>query len=184
MKFTYSIDLTSQIHHSWRIQTNDFIQNANPRAPHVISECGLRKVKRMTCGAVTPSRVLGRPGFLYGNMDITTPHGSEISQVITMKLCTFDHVRKTNTFAKFGWNPSARDCSTHTWNIHVLRLFFPLSCLLAFFSCAPAQAKRIEIISRTVAQKTQQVFFSHLTFLGHFAPKLPQFYTGREIPAK
>jgi len=42
----------------------------------------------------------------YGNMDTSTAHGSETSQVMTtMILCTFDYVCETNTFAKFGWNP-------------------------------------------------------------------------------
>jgi len=34
----------------------------------------------------------------------------------------FDYVGETNTIAKFGWNPSARGRSTHTWNIHFLWL--------------------------------------------------------------
>jgi len=50
----------------------------------------------------------------YGNMETSTPHSSETSQVITIQLCTFDNVRETNTFAKFGWNPPAKGRSTHT----------------------------------------------------------------------
>ena len=115
-------------------------------------------------------------------METLTPHSSETSGFITMKLCTFDYVGETNTFAKFGWNPPARGRSTHTWNIHFLWLFF-LPSLLPFFSCAPAQTKRIEIIWRTMAQKTQfgvrkcppsKCFFSILTFWGSFSPKTPK----------
>jgi len=65
--------------------------------------------------AVELSRVLITALVTYGNMEISTPHSSEISQVITIKLCTFDYVRETNTFAKFGWNPPARGCSTHKY---------------------------------------------------------------------
>jgi len=50
----------------------------------------------------------------YGNMETLTPHSSETSQVIMMKLCKFDCVGKANTFAKFGWNPPARGRSMHT----------------------------------------------------------------------
>jgi len=114
----------------------------------------------ITCSAAALSRVLRTALVPYGNMEISTPHSTETSQLITMKLCTFDNVCETNKYAKFGWNPPATVCSTHTWNIHFLWLFFHsaflASCLPAcFFSCAPAQVKRIEIISRTMAQKTQ-----------------------------
>jgi len=96
-----------------------------------------------------------------------------------MKFCRFDYVHETNTCAKFGCIPPAGGRSTHTWNIHFLWLFLP-SCL--FFSCAPAQAKRIEIISRTMAQKTQfgvrkcppsKCFSLIWRFGGHIAPKPP-----------
>jgi len=56
----------------------------------------------ITCSAVTLSRVLRTALVPYGNMESSTPHSTETSQVITMKLCTFDNVRKTNTCAKFG----------------------------------------------------------------------------------
>jgi len=68
----------------------------------------------ITCSAVALSRVLRTTLVPYGNMETSTPHSYETSQVITMKLCVFDHVRETNPFAKFGWNPPARGCSTHT----------------------------------------------------------------------
>jgi len=68
----------------------------------------------ITCSAVALSRVLRTALVPYGNMEYSTPHSSETSQVMTMKLCTFDYVRETNTCAKFGWNPPARGRSTHT----------------------------------------------------------------------
>jgi len=34
---------------------------------------------------------------LTNHMETSTPHSSESVQVITMKLCTFDYVRETNT---------------------------------------------------------------------------------------
>jgi len=115
-----------------------------------------------------------------GNMETSIPHSSETPQVIRMKLCRFNYVRETNTCTKFGWNPPARGCSTHTWNLHFLWLFF----LPAFqpFSCTPAQAKRIEIISHKMAQKTQfgvrkcppsKCFSLSWRFGGQFAPKTP-----------
>jgi len=55
-----------------------------------------------TSGTVAPSRVLRTALVPYGNMDTSKPHSFETSEVITMKLCTFDYVRETNTFAKFG----------------------------------------------------------------------------------
>jgi len=70
------------------------------------------------------SRVLRTALVPYGNMENSTPHSSETSQVITTTFCTIDNVRKKNTFVKFGWNPPARGRSTHTWNIHFLWLFF------------------------------------------------------------
>ena len=68
----------------------------------------------ITCCAVAQRRVLRTAWVPYGNMETLTPHSSETSEFITMKLCTFDYVGETNTFAKFGWNPPARDRSTHT----------------------------------------------------------------------
>jgi len=79
----------------------------------------------ITCSAAALSRVLRTALVPYGNMETSTPHRSETSQVITtMKLCTFDYVRETNTCAKFGWIPRTRGRSPHTWNIHFLWLFF------------------------------------------------------------
>jgi len=136
----------------------------------------------ITCSAVALSRVLRTTFVPYGNIDTSTPHSSETSQVITMKFCKFYYVRKTNTCAKFSWNPPASGRSKHTWNIHFLWLIFLPSCLL--FSCAPAQAKRIVIISRTMAQKTQfgvrkwpssKCFSLIWRFGGYFAQKDPTF---------
>jgi len=47
------------------------------------------------------SRVLRTALVPYDNMETLTPHTSETYQVITMKLCTADNVRVTNTCAKF-----------------------------------------------------------------------------------
>jgi len=141
----------------------------------------------ITCSAVALSRVLKTA---LGNMETSTPHSSETSQVIAMKLRTFDNVRETNTCAEFGDNPLSRGRSTHTWNIHLLWLlpaFLP--ALLLFFL-----RNRIEIISRTKTKKTQfgvrkyppSKYFSLIwRFGGHFAQNphnvLP---SSREIPAK
>ena len=147
----------------------------------------------ITCCAVAQSRVLRTAWVPYGNMETLTPHSSKISRFITMKLCKYYNVGGTNTCAKFGWNPPARGRSTHTWNIHFLWLFFLPSFLLVFFSCAPAQAKRREIISHTMAQKTQvslrrcphsKCFSLFWRFGGHFAPNPQNFAPSREIPAK
>jgi len=43
-----------------------------------------------TCSAVALSRVLRTALLPYGNMETSTPHSSETSQVRTMKLCTID----------------------------------------------------------------------------------------------
>jgi len=56
----------------------------------------------ITCSAVALSRVLSTALVPFGNKETSTPHSSETSQVITMKLCTYDNVRKINTSAKFG----------------------------------------------------------------------------------
>jgi len=67
----------------------------------------------ITCCAVAQSRVLRTAWVPYGNMKTLTPHSSETSHVITMKLCTFDYVRETNIITKFGWNPP-------TLSVHVI----------------------------------------------------------------
>jgi len=130
----------------------------------------------ITCSAVALSRVLSTALVAYGKMDNSTPYSSETSQVIAIKRCMFDFVCEMITCAKFGCIPPARSRSTLTWNIHFLWLFF-----LPFFFCTPAQAKRIEIISRTMAQKTQfcvrkyppsKCFSLIWRFGGHF-PKTP-----------
>jgi len=132
------------------------------------------------------SRILRKAWVPYGNMETSTPHSSDTSQDIAMKLWMFDYVGKTNTFAKFGWNPPARGRSTHSWNIHFLWLFFLPSflpsCLLFLRTCTGQ--KRIEIISRSMAQKTQfgvrkcppsKCFPLILRFGGHFVSKPPKF---------
>jgi len=105
----------------------------------------------VTCCAVAPSRVLRAAWVPYGNMETSTPRSSETSQVITMKLWlgrSVEHIYQV-------WLASARYGSLHAY-VHTS---LPVTCLAswlpAFFSCAPAQAKRIAIISRTMAQKTQ-----------------------------
>ena len=152
----------------------------------------------ITCCAVAQSRVLRTAWVPYGNMETLTPHSSETSGFITMKLCTFDNVGETNTFAKFGWNPPARGRSTHTWNIHFLWLFFLPSFLpywlTAFFflrTCTDQTDRDnlTHIDSKDAVGReevpSQQVFFSILTFWGSFCPKTPQnFAPSREIPAK
>jgi len=126
-------------------------------------------------------------------METSTPHSSETSQVMTKKLCTFDKIRKAKTCAEFGWNPPARSRSTYTWNIQFLWLL-PAILPYCLFSCAPAQAKRIELISRIMAQKTQfgvrkclpASFFSILTFFWVILPQTPNFLPplGKSQPNK
>jgi len=106
----------------------------------------------------------------YGNMETSTPHSSEASQVITMKLCTFDYVRETNTCAKFGW-------SLHTYVKYTLLVTCLPAFLPVFFSCT-GQRDRDNFThncsSDAVWRKevpSKQVFFSNLTFWGSFCPK-------------
>jgi len=108
----------------------------------------------ITCSAIALSTVWMTALVLYGNMKTSTPHSSETSQDVTTTFFMFDYVLETNTCTKLAWNSPARGSSTHTWNIHFLWLFFR-PAFLPSFSCAPAQAKGIHIISRTMAQKTQ-----------------------------
>jgi len=125
----------------------------------------------------------------YRSMDNLTPHSSETSHVITVKLYIFHNVCKTNTIiAKCSWNPPASACSTHTFYA-LLVAFLPV----ILFSYAPAQAKRIEIISRTMAQKTPfdvrncppYKSFSPIWRLGMILPEnLHKFDHSREFPAK
>jgi len=139
-----------------------------------------------TCGAVAPSKVLWSAWVPNGNMETLTPHSSETSHVITMNFARLIRsVRRTHLpslFAKFGWNLPARGRSTHTWNIYFLWVFSCPALLPSFyFSCAPAQAKRIEIISRTMAQKMQfrvrkyspSKCFLSFDVLGVIFPKTP-----------
>ena len=132
----------------------------------------------ITCCAVAQSRVLRTAWVPYGNMKTLTPHSSETSGFITMKLCTLiTMVRQTHSLSlveirPLGVAPRIREIYTSC--------DFS-SCL---FSCAPAQAQRIEIISRTMAQKTQfgvrkcptsKYFSLYRRFGGHFAPKPTKF---------
>jgi len=137
-----------------------------------------RKIS-ITCCAVAQSRVLRKAWVPYGNIETSTPHSSATSHAITMRLCTFDNVREINTIAKFGWNRPLGYVS-RIREIYTSCDFFLPSCLPAFLSCAPALAKRIEIIPRTLAQKRQfgvrkcppsKVFSLSWRFEGHFAPK-------------
>jgi len=107
----------------------------------------------------------------YGNMETSTAHSSETSQVITMKFCTFDYVRETNTCAKFGWNPPAMGRSTHTWNIYFLWLlpFCHPAFHLFFLRTCTGQTNRDNSTHNgskdAVWRKevpSQQVFISHL----------------------
>jgi len=116
-------------------------------------------------------------------METSTPHSSETSQVITMKLGMFDYMRETNTFAKFGWNPPAR-VAPHIREIYAFcdfSSFLPAclpSCLILFLRTFTGQTNRDNFTHNgskdAVWRKevpSQQVFFSHLTFLGSFFPK-------------
>jgi len=149
----------------------------------------------INCSAVALSRLLRTALVPYGNMETSTPHSSETSQVITRKLCMFDYIRETKTFAKFGWNPPARGRSTHTWIIHFLWLFLIPAFLPAFsFSCAACtgQTDRDNFthngLKDAVWRKevpSQQVFFSQLTFWGSFCPQTTKISPpSREIPVK
>jgi len=100
----------------------------------------IMKELSITCSAVAHSRVLRTALVPYGNMETSTPHSSETSQVITMKFCSFDYVRETNTCAMFGWYPAARDCSIHTWNIHFL--WFLLALVPFFLRTCTGQTDR------------------------------------------
>jgi len=110
----------------------------------------------ITCSAVALSSVQDGLGSLWQHGNSKTSQLRNLSSY--NELCTFDYVRENKTCAKYGWNPPARGRSTHTWNIHFLWLvFLPFLPLLLFFSCAPAQAKRIEQISRTMDQLSVHV---------------------------
>jgi len=129
----------------------------------------------ITGSAVALSRVLRTAFVPYGNMETSTPHSA-------MKLCMLiTSVRRTHVPSLVGIRPLG---SLHTYVKYTLLVTFLPAFLTAFVSCAPAQAKRIEIIARTSAKKdavwrkevpSQQVFFSHLTFWGSFCPKSPKF---------
>jgi len=109
-------------------------------------------------------------------MESSTPHSSETSQVITIKLCTFDYVQETNTCAKFGWNPQL-GVAPHIREIYTSCDFFLPLCLFFLQTCT-GQTDRDNFTQNgskdTVWRKevpSQQVFFSQLTFWGSFCPK-------------
>jgi len=62
----------------------------------------------ITCSAVALTIVLWTSLVPYGNMETLTPHSSKTSQVIMMKLRTFDYVRETNMHMCQVWLESAR----------------------------------------------------------------------------
>jgi len=110
------------------------------------------------------SRVLRTALVPYGNMETSTPHSSETSQVITMKLCMFDYVRETNTCAKFGWNPPTRGRSTHTWNIHFLWLFF----LPAFLPYMPFTCDFFHYLTTINLETFQRIYVTKVTRTDNF----------------
>jgi len=75
-----------------------------------------KQLDSRTLDAVALSRVLRTALVPYGNMETSTLHSSKTSQVITIKLCKFDYVRKTNTCVKFGWNPPVSYNATLIYN--------------------------------------------------------------------
>jgi len=68
-----------------------------------------------------------------------------------MKLCTFDYVRETNAFAKFGWNPPARGHSIHTYVKYTLLVTFLPAFLPAF----------LPFFLRTCTGQTDRDNFTH-----------------------
>jgi len=134
------------------------------------------RLSSITCSAMALSRVLRTALVPYGNIETSTPYSFETSQGITMKLCRFDYVCKTNTCAKFGCNPPARGRSTNTWNMHFLWVFFLPSFLLYclfFLRTSTDQTDRYNFTHNGLEDAfwrkevpSQQVFFSHLTFWG------------------
>jgi len=120
-------------------------------------------------------------------METSTPHSSETSQVIMMKLCPFNYVFETNTCAKFGWNPPApriREIYSSCDFSSCLPAFLPywLTALLTFFlRTCKGQSDRANFTHNgskdAVWRKevpSQQVFLSHLTFWGLFCPNRPK----------
>jgi len=75
--------------------------------------------KRITCSAVALSRVLRTALVHYGNMENSAPHSSETSQVITMKLCKFEHPWDEH-MCQVWLKSATRAHFTHAWNIHLL----------------------------------------------------------------
>jgi len=131
------------------------------------------------------SRVLKTALVPYDNMETSIPHSSETSQVITIKLCTFDYVRRTNTWAKFGWYPPAR-VTAHTYVKYTLLVTFLPSWLpaflLFFLRTCTGQTDKDNFTHNgskdAVWRKkmpSQQVFSLIWRFWDKFAPKRPFF---------
>jgi len=83
----------------------------------------------------------------YGNMETSTPHSSETSQVITVKLCAFDYEHTCQVWLEFGFFLPffVRTCTGQTDRENFTH------------SGSRDAVRRKEVPS-------QQVFFSHLTF--------------------
>jgi len=103
--------------------------------------CGFLVFLNITCIAVAFSRMLRTALVPYGNMDTLTPHSSETSQVITMKLwnfaCFITSVRQTHVpslvgIRPLGVAPHLREIYTSCDFSSFLPSFLP-SCLKAFF---------------------------------------------------
>jgi len=129
----------------------------------------------ITCSAVALSRVLRTALVPYGNMETLTPHSSETSQVIMMKLCTFDYVRETNTCAKFGCTQEIyTSCEFSSFLLFFLTaLFFLRTCTGQTDRDNFTQNGSKDAVWRKEVP-SQQVFFSHFPFLGSFCPKTPK----------
>jgi len=141
-----------------------------------------------TCSTVALSRLLAELGECllwsipnpYGNMEISIPHSSETSQVITMKLCMFDHVRETNTslvgIRPLGVAPRIREIYTYC------DFFLPSLLPFIFLRTCTGQTDRDYFTHNgskgAVWRKekpSQQVFSLIWCFVVHFAPKPPKF---------
>ena len=113
-------------------------------------------------------------------MGILTPHSTETTQVIKMKLCTFDNVGKTNTHAQ-AWFKLA------CWELLHATSFLP-----SFLRTYTGQTDRDNSTHNGSKDAVwwkevpcQQVFFSMSTFWGLFYHHTPKnFSPSREIRAK
>jgi len=158
--------------HAWR-----FIELS--RLSHTITFC-----------AVTQSRVLRTSWVPYANMETSTPRSSETSQDITMNIARLiTSVRRTHLPSLVRIRPLGVAS-----RIREIYTSCDFSTFLPFFLHL-SQAKRIEIISRTMAPKTQfgvkkclkclASVFLIWRFGGHFAPKPQNFAPiGKSQPNK